>query len=314
MSFLSGITDTLFGGGGSSSQTRPDQVYGVQSPFLQGLYARAYNASLGQGSGGFGMGGGTGPGTGPTQGGQPMRRGGFLDYINQANQGGRATTQPVPGGANGGQSFADPLAAFGGQLANTGAGILGNLAGLSQTGNPFVQAQIGQLGSGLGRLFQQQIMPGIASTFNQANQLGGDRQALALGQASEGLGQAFTSGALDLLGNSTNSAINAGSVGLQNLGNVFGAGNAAVFGSLPGLAGLLGPPTVLGQGGSASMNQSNGVFGSIGFNPLKLFGGPGCPACALPPMPCACSCTPWPTISPTSCAPSRRRRQSPLGH
>jgi len=259
-----GLLDSLFGGGKSSSRSDPAQVWGTQSPFLQGLYQRAYNASLGQGSGGGML---PAPMAAAPGGGGPLTKGSLLDALRRGEDP-RRTTQPIQPGAPGtdGQQFQDPLAGFGIGLANTGAGILGNLAGLSQTGNPWTQAQIGQLGTGLGRLFQQQIMPGIQSTFAGAGQLGGDRQALALGQAGEGLGQAFTSGALDLLGNSTNSAIQAGGVGLANLQNVFGAGNAGVFGSLPGLASLLGPPTVLGGGGSSSGSQSGGIF-----SPIKLF-------------------------------------------
>ena len=57
-------------------------------------------------------------------------------------------------------------------------------------------------------------------------------------------------------------ALQANQAGLNGLGQVFGAGNAATFGSLPGLASLLGGPTVLGGGGS--MNQTNGILGWLG--------------------------------------------------
>lgn len=237
-----GIFDSIFGG--SKSSTSPSTVWEGQAPFLQGLYQRAYNASLGMGSGGQAIGQGLQPGMqqGPVQGGRKGIGNPYQQYL-QGQQGG--------GTATGGQSYGDPLAALGGQLTQQGQGMLGQLGMLGQVGNPFAQAQIGQLGSGLGRLFSQQIAPTIASQFGTGGTLGGSRQALALGQAGEGLGQAFTSGALDLLGNSSQLALQANQAGLNGLGQVFGAGNMGVFGSLPGLAGLLGNPTVLGGGGSS---------------------------------------------------------------
>jgi hypothetical protein len=175
------------------------------------------------------------------------------------------------------------LGSLGQGAAGQGA-FMGPLAMYSQAGNPFAQAQIGQLGTALGRQFTNTVIPGITSTFGQSGTLGGDRQALALGQAAEGFGNAFTGGALDILGNSAGLAVDAarggalgqlgfGQAGLQGLGDVFGAGNMATFGSLPGLAGLLGGPTVLGGGGS--MSQTGGILGALtgGFtNKAGTFG------------------------------------------
>ena len=240
----------LFGIGGSkSSQKSSQNVWGAQSPFLQGLYQRAYQASLGGGTGGQMVGQPQqnirGDGIAPGQYGR-MQPGGVGGLVGGPMQG---------GGYQGG----DPLQQLGGSLTQQGQGFLGNLGMMGQAGNPFAQAQIGQLGQGLGRLFNQQIMPGIQSTFGQAGQLGGSRQALAQGQAAEGLGQAFTGGALDILGNSANLALDANQAGLQGLDSVFGQGQNATFGSLPGLAGLLGDPTVL--------SKSKGKSGSfeLGF-------------------------------------------------
>ena len=253
-----GLFDSLFGGSKSSSS--PSKVWGTQAPFLQGLYQRAYNGSLGLGTGGQLVGNAAGnyPTGGGGLGGLTGRKRGLAEY--------RRGIQPVTGGgaAPPGQ-FQDPLSAFGAGLAGQGSQMLGNLGLLGQFGNPYVQGQIGQLGQGLGRLYSQQIAPTINSTFAAGGTYGGDRQALALGQAAEGLGQQFTSGALDLLGNSAQLALNANLAGIGGLGSVFQAGNNAVFGSLPGLSALLGNPTVLGGGSSSSSN--NGIFA-----PLKLFG------------------------------------------
>ena len=234
----------LFGIGGSkSSQKSSQNVWGVQSPFLQGLYQRAYQASLGGGTGGQMVG----------QPQQNIRGDGIAP-----GQYGRMQPGGV-GGLVGGQMGGDPLQGLGGNLTQQGQGFLGNLGMMGQAGNPFAQAQIGQLSQGLGRLFQQQIMPGIQSTFGQAGQLGGSRQALALGQAGEGLGQAFTGGALDILGNSSQLALQANQAGLGGLGSVFGQGQNATFGSLPGLAGLLGDPTVLSKSSSKSGSVNFGA-------------------------------------------------------
>jgi hypothetical protein len=256
-----GLFDAIFGGGGSESQA--STVWGKQAPFLQGLYQRAYNASLGQGSGGSPIGQAMGQ---IVQGGQ---RGGFggnpNSRLGQLRQGGRTGPGqqygPGAGTPAAGTTYGDPLQQLGLGLTQAGSGMLGQLGMLGQSGNPFAQAQIGQLGQGLGRLFSQQIAPTINSQFTGGGTLGGSRQALALGQAGEGLGQAFTGGALDILGNSSQLALQANQAGLNGLGQVFGAGNAATFGSLPGLAGLLGGPTVLGGGGSTS--QTGGILGAL---------------------------------------------------
>ena len=232
-----------FGFGGSASKSKSSQsVWSGQAPYLQGLYQRAYQASLGGGTGGQMIGQQQnirGDGIAPGQYGR-MQPGGV-------------------GGLVGGQMGGDPLQGLGGNLRQQGQGFLGNLGMMGQAGNPFAQAQIGQLSQGLGRLFQQQIMPGIQSTFGQAGQLGGSRQALALGQAGEGLGQAFTGGALDILGNSSQLALQANQAGLGGLGSVFGQGQNATFGSLPGLAGLLGDPTVLSKSSSKSGSVNFGA-------------------------------------------------------
>lgn len=234
---------SIFGIGGSKSSSRSSQgVWTGQSPFLQGLYQRAYQASLGGGTGGQMVG----------QPQQNIRGDGIAPGQYGRSQAGG------PGGLMGGQMGGDPLQGLGQNLTQQGQGFLGNLGMMGQAGNPFAQAQIGQLSQGLGRLFNQQIMPGITSTFAGAGQLGGSRQALALGQAGEGLGQAFTGGALDILGNSSQLALQANQAGLGGLQQVFNQGQGGTFGSLPGLADLLGDPTVLGKSKSKSVSLEGG--------------------------------------------------------
>lgn len=240
-----GLFSDIFGG--SESSTSPSKVWGGQTPFLRGLYQRAFDASLGLGAGGRQVFGGSGGN------GSPGSLFGNVIGTGVANQNA--------------QTFADPLQGLGVNLTQQGQGFLGNLGQMGQAGNPFAMGQINQLGQQLGTVFNQQVLPGIQSTFGQSGTLGGDRQALAMGQAAGQFGQAFTGGALDILGNSAQLALNANQAGLGGLGNVFGMGNAATFGSLPGLASLLGPPTVLGGGGSSS--STPGVLGGLG----ALFGG-----------------------------------------
>ena len=274
-------------GGGSSRSKQRDNVWNQQAPYLQGLYQRAYNSSLGLGTGGQaiapGYGHKGGPGFVPPQNviGDGIAPGQYgPDQYGRVQYGRSQAGGPgglvggghpyMPNGAGqqyqagGFQPGGDPLQQLGGNLTQQGQGMLGQLGMMGQSGNPFAQAQIGQLGLGLGRLFNQQIMPGIQSTFGQAGQLGGSRQALAQGQAAEGLGQAFTGGALDILGNSAQLALQANQAGLGGLGQVGNAGNMAQWGTLPGLAGLLGGPTILGSGSSKSWNAN--ISGEVGLS------------------------------------------------
>jgi hypothetical protein len=212
-----------FGIGGGKESTKPGSVWNQQSPFLQGLYQRAYQASLGGGTGGQMV-------SGPQQQQQlpynRFQKGGGVGPLQRAVPQGGVNTQPAPGqpGQTGGYG-GDPLQGLGYSLTGQGQGMLGNLGMMGQIGNPFTQAQIGQLGQQMGTLFNQQVLPGIQSQFAGAGQLGGDRQALALGQAAGQFGQAFTGGALDILGNSSQLALQANNAGLGGLGSVFGAGD-----------------------------------------------------------------------------------------
>jgi hypothetical protein len=229
---------SLFGKifGESKSSSQPSSVWGPQGSAFQGLYNQAGLAATQSHIPGFGM---------PTQGGS---LGSAMQVSPQMN--------------------ADPLGVLGGQLLGSGIGMQQQLQQMGQIGNPFTMGQLGQYGQGLGRMFQQSVLPGIDSTFGRAQGFGGDRHALAYGQAAEGLGQAFNTGAMDILGNSANLALGANQAGLGSLGGLFGLGNAATFGSLPGLQSLLtGGPTVLG-GGSSSYGTP-GVAGFLG----SLFGG-----------------------------------------
>lgn len=251
-----GLFSSIFGG--SESSSAPSTVWNQQAPFLHGLYNRAWQASLGGGIPGFG-GGLTGPqpGTMGGTGGQGpgwMYGAGNKQLPALAGAGSSWQRLPMPTGQ-------DPLGLLGGNLLGQGMGMAGQLGMLGQAGNPFAGAQVGQLGQELGNIFQRNVMPGIVSNFSLANSLGGDRMALAMGDAVGQLGQAFRGGALDILGDSSRIALGANQAGLGSLGGLFGLGNAAMFGSLPGLQSLLGNPTVLGGGSSSS--ATNGILGTL---------------------------------------------------
>lgn len=258
-----GLMDSLFGG--SESSGGGSRIFQQQSPYLSGLYNRAWQASMAGGLPGFGsplgMGlGAMGAATPTVQGGAGYLPSALSNYRRM--KGDPANLPPIPQGP-------DPLGVLGGQLLGSGVGMANQLGMLGQVGNPFAMGQIGQLGAGLGRLFSQQIAPTIGRQFAASGTYGGDRQALALGQAAEGIGQQFTTGALDVLGNSAGLALAANQAGLGSLGGLFGLGNAALFGSLPGLSSLIGAPTILGN--TSSSSSSNGIIPGLG----QLAGGLG---------------------------------------
>lgn len=275
-----GLFSKVFGGSKSSSTSNPSTVWEAQTPYLTGLYQRAQNASLGMGSGGWGQaqqqmglwsppGGNWGAPPGSNLLDQPqgqqqnLRRqpsGGLTGWQRTLAERQQRNQQPVQPT---GQAGYDPLSGLGQSLTGQGMGMLGQLGMLGQIGNPFAQMQMQQLGAGLGDLYQNYVAPTINSQFAGGGTLGGSRHALGLGQAAGELGRQYNMGAANILGNSAQLALGANQAGIGGLGSVFGAGNAAVFGSLPGLAGLIGGPTVLGGGGSSSSSSTNGILASL---------------------------------------------------
>ena len=266
-----GLLSKVFGGSSSTTSQKQDPatVWGTQTPYLQGLYQRAQNASLGLGAGGYGAQPVQGQGYQPPIYQQQRRYGsgplGHLQMQRQQPVQQQVAAQPGVGMPGSGMAGEDPLSALGVNLTQQGQGMLGQLGMLGQVGNPFAMGQIGQLGQGLGRLFQQSIAPTINSQFAGGGTLGGSRQALGLGQAAEGIGQSFTSGAMDILGNSANLALQANQAGLGRAG---GCVQRWQHGRLRQPAGagrrLLGGPTVLGGGGTGSGRDSTPDKGLLG--------------------------------------------------
>ena len=208
----------------------------------------------------------------------------FLNFVR--NQGQGLVQQNQTGASNFASQFAPELFGFGQQAL----GQLGDnqfLSGLGQQagGNPeLVNQQIGQLGSDLGRTFNQQVLPGIRRDATAVGALGGSRQGVAEGIAGQGFADAFSRGVTDIQGADAQRSLQAGIAGggllaqgqlggLSQLGSLFDVGLGQFTGGFAPLSlfsQILGPPTVLGSqqssstGGLASLLGSGGLFGNQG--------------------------------------------------
>lgn len=137
-------------------------------------------------------------------------------------------------------------------------------------GNGVLDEQIGALQADLGRLFQEELLPGITSNSVRSGVLGGSRQGVAQGVAAEGIARQFAQGstalrsadqaardavAADLAGGTREAA----NIGLTALPNVLGLAEANLGSDLlpySMLAEILGPQTTLTD--SLSVSQSSG--------------------------------------------------------
>ncbi len=150
-------------------------------------------------------------------------------------------------------------------LVGQGMGFLGNLQGI---GSPAMQQQqIGQLGANLGQMFQQQVLPGIRRGAIGAGMAGGGRQGVAEGVAAGQLGQAFASGATDIMANAQMQRIAAAQAGIGGLGQIMGVAGApwtAQYNPLMQFASILGAPTVLSKSESESRSDSMKVGMGMG--------------------------------------------------
>ena len=177
------------------------------------------------------------------------------------------------GGAFG---IADPTGqqgAVGEAVGRVNEGIGAGMDALQGMLNPQAQidAQVGGLQSGLGQLFREELNPAITSNAIAAGGLGGSRQGVAQGQAVGQIGQAFTQGYGDIVAranaNAQNAAMGLGSLGGQYIGNAMQPGLAGLD-IYARLAQILGGPTILGEGGSASSSfgESQNTGEGFGFN------------------------------------------------
>ena len=119
--------------------------------------------------------------------------------FNNAGRGmlNRAEEGVLQGGAN-----AQGNAGMYGQYGQAGANMLGQYA--NPGNNPYLQQQIGQLGTNIGQNLQRNILPGINQGFAGAQQRGSSRHGIAQGLALQGAQQQFQEGATGLYSNAYN--------------------------------------------------------------------------------------------------------------
>ena len=217
------------GGGQSSSTQNPDQVWGAQSPYLQQMYGNASTAAM-------------------DPSGQQYAQG-YQDPAMQAfqQQAGGGFQQGDISGLNKMASGANQNLALGGAID----------AGLNQINNNF----------------NRNIMPGISSGAVGAGQSGSSRQGIAEGLAasdanqqasdfvnqmqsgnfanilqSQGQAQGQLSQNMNVNQQAQNQAMQGAMGQAPTLANL---GFGSQFGSLNNMAGIIGGPTVLGQGGES---------------------------------------------------------------
>jgi hypothetical protein len=140
------------------------------------------------------------------------------------------------------------------QQAQAGQAGTQNLQQFSNTLNPFAQQSIQQLGSNLGDVFRNELLPGIGSNFQQAGQRGSSRQGVAQGLASQGVLNQFQQGATGILNNAFNTAQQS-SAQLAQLGQ--GAQGQFLQGQLGGINAFQG----LRQGQFAPFQIGAGIVG-----------------------------------------------------
>ena len=153
------------------------------------------------------------------------------------------------------------------QLYGQGQQAQGNLLQAGNVNNnPVLGGQIDQLSTQLNRNFNEQINPTITGEAINAGGLGGGRQGVAQGIAARGTQEAIAQGTSALQSNAYNQSLQANQSAVGNLGQLFQTGTSGFanqFAPLQQQAGILGRPTVLGQGTSSSKTSagSGGVGG-----------------------------------------------------
>jgi hypothetical protein len=253
-----GLLSSLFGGSKSRTVNNPSTVWGGQAPFLTNLYGQAQGLAQQQAGQGMGLFSGFEPG-------------------QQVGSGMAGNMGIYPGQQAGG--------GIGQDAANLSQGLLGglgpyanaatnpafqNLLQRAQGGSPYLGQQIQGLGADIGQFFNQQILPGIQSQYGMGGTLGGSRQSIAQGMASQDALRQFTQGATNLRQADYSQGLQAagmlGNLGQQqigNLGNLYNLGMSpyqAQFAPWQALSGIIGSPAVLGGGGSSRMTDQSGIF------------------------------------------------------
>ncbi len=136
---------------------------------------------------------------------------------------------------------------------------------LMQLGDPSGQiaTQTDALSSGLGAMFQNEIMPSIQGAAIGAGGFGGGRQGVAEGVAAGKVADAFTQGVSDITGRANSQALMAMSQ-IPAFGQTYGAAATAALDPWSRLAQIIGNPQILNS--SKSESESSGFnFGIPSF-------------------------------------------------
>ncbi len=185
------------------------------------------------------------------------------------------------GGAEGAAAGLDPslLTGAADQLFSGGLNFLESIGNDAGSGyledrvsgqSPVLDEQIAALQQDTGRLFREELLPGITSEAVASGTLGGGRQGVAQGLAASRVADAFAQGATALrAGDIANrdaaastlagNAISGAQVGLGGLSGLYGlaqGGFSADLAPYQALAGILGGPQVLTQADSESFQSA----------------------------------------------------------
>jgi hypothetical protein len=188
---------------------------------------------------------------------------------------------------------APELAGIAKQLFTGGAGFMESLGGDAgseymrnrlSSDNPVLDEQISGLSTDIGKLFNEQLMPGIRSTAAAGGTLGGGRQGVAEGLATRAAAEQFTKGVTALRANDVNQrdqiAAGIATNSLQSAATGLGAlptlldiserGANQELGVYSTLAGILGGPTTLSSSQSTDFSRSTAESVAQAFS--KSFG------------------------------------------
>jgi hypothetical protein len=144
-------------------------------------------------------------------------------------------------------------------------------------------AQLEVLKTGLGDLFNEELMPGITSTGVATGTLGGSRDAVARAQAAKAVAGQYATGAASILssdqaqrdaaaGKLGELSLGSAATGLSSLDSLYGiasGGELAGLAPYQMLAAIMGGPTVLGSSQSTdvarALSESFGEQGSESY-------------------------------------------------
>ena len=155
--------------------------------------------------------------------------------------------------------------------------LQGRMNGEGSTANE----QIANVGDDIGRFFNQQIMPGIASKAIGAGQLGGGRQGVAEGMAVDAVGREFSNAATNIrtadmamrdqaanasiaYGANRNAAASSALSAIPNVNAALQSYSMSGLAPYYALSDILGNPTVLNESKSRSSSTSLNLGVSAG--------------------------------------------------